>query len=36
VKKRAAAYPEILATSSEKAEGVEALRGAITAAVEGR
>jgi len=36
VKKRAAAYPEILATSSEKAEGVEALRGAITAAIEGR
>lgn len=36
VKKRPAAYPEILATSSEKSEGVDILQEAIVKAVEGR
>lgn len=36
IKKHPAAYPEILATSSEKNEGIEALREAIAVAVEGR
>lgn len=36
VKKRAAAYPEILATSSEKGEGVEVLQAAIQKAIDGR
>jgi GTP-binding protein len=33
IRRRPAAYPEVLATSSEKAEGLEALRAAITVAV---
>ena len=36
IRKRPAAYPEILATSSEKGEGMEELREAIGRAVEGR
>jgi len=36
IKKRPAAYPHILATSSEKNAGLEELREAIAAAVEGR
>lgn len=36
IKKRPAAYPEILATSSEKGEGMEELKEAIARAVEGR
>lgn len=36
IKKRAAAYPHILATSSEKNAGLDELREAIAAAVEGR
>jgi GTP-binding protein len=36
VKKRPAAYPVILASSSEKGDGMEDLRDAILAAVEGR
>ena len=36
IKKRPAAYPEILVTSSEKGEGMEELREAIGRAVEGR
>ncbi len=35
VKKRPAAFPEILATSSEKGEGLDALRSAIALAVAG-
>lgn len=33
IRKRAAAYPEILATSSEKGEGIEELRAAIELAI---
>jgi GTP-binding protein len=33
IKKHPAAFPEVLATSSEKADGLEQLRGAITEAV---
>lgn len=33
IRRRPAAYPEVLATSSEKAEGLEALRAAIAVAV---
>ena len=33
IRKRAAAYPEILATSSEKGEGIEELRAAIKLAI---
>jgi len=36
IKKRPAAYPEILATSSEKNEGLEPLRHAIAKAIESR
>lgn len=36
VKKRPAAYPEILSTSSEKNEGLEELHAAIDRAIEGR
>ena len=36
IRRRPAAYPEVLATSSEKGEGVEDLRAAILAAVSGR
>lgn len=36
VKKRPAAYPEILATSSEKGEGVDLLQEAIQIAIDGR
>ncbi len=36
IKKRPAAYPEILATSSEKGEGLEPLRQAIEKAIESR
>lgn len=36
IKRHPAAYPDILATSSEKAEGIDALREAIAVAVEGR
>ncbi|MBN9070525.1 MAG: YihA family ribosome biogenesis GTP-binding protein [Rhizobiales bacterium] len=35
IRKRPAAYPEILATSSEKGAGIEELRSAITLAVSG-
>jgi len=35
VKKRPAAFPHILATSSEKGEGLEELRAAIALAVSG-
>jgi GTP-binding protein len=36
IRKRPAAYPEILATSSEKSEGLEPLREAIGKAIKGR
>jgi GTP-binding protein len=36
VKKRPAAYPSILSTSSEKGDGMDVLQAAITDAVEGR
>lgn len=36
IRKRPAAFPEILATSSEKAEGLDVLRETIVKAVEGR
>ena len=36
IRKRPAAFPEIITTSSEKGEGIEALRSAILAAAAGR
>jgi GTP-binding protein len=36
IRRRSAAFPEILATSSEKSEGIDALRTAILTAASGR